>query len=864
MKFIRCSILVLILTIFSSIFTNISAATPDSAYIFAYSKAKSNGHSGLYFAWSIDKKTWHSIGPEHRFLFCDYGTWGSEKRMVEPFLFLDKSNVWHCVWSVNEYDGVLAHAFSTDLIYWYPQIYPNLMSENNCLIPEIHYNNSKKIYEITWLSNKNTEKTVYKTETNNFKTFSPTEKSSTTERLNSRQEILILGENETGTVNKVSWTVIENLIKENQISDYKKLIEGKSTKDDAVRFAGLKPLDATFTVNTSQKKKISDLLIGVFFEDINYAADGGLYAELIQNRDFEYNLSDKKGRDKTWTHQKSWSVKNADLIIDSIFPIHTNNKYFASLKISDKNFSLSNEGFDGISVNNGEKYDFSVFARIPDKKSKKLQIKLIDEKGNVYGETSINVNSLNWKKYISTIIVNKSVSNLKLEISTQNAGTLNLDMVSLFPQNTFKNRKNGLRADLAQSIADIHPRFVRFPGGCVSHGDGIGNIYRWKNTVGSLEERKPQRNMWGYHQTAGLGYFEYFQFCEDIGAEPLPVIAAGVPCQNSSSGGAGQQGGIPMCEMDNYIQDIFDLIEWANGNENTKWGKIRAKSGHPKPFNLKYVGIGNEDLINDIFEERFTEIFKALKEKYPEITVIGTVGPFWEGTDYVEGWKIADKLNIPIVDEHYYQPPGWFIYNNDFYDKYDRNKSKVYLGEYAAHLPGRPNNLETAISEAHYLTALERNGDVVSMTSYAPMLAKEGHTQWNPNMIYFTNEEVKLTPGYYVQQLYGQNSGDFYLQNELKLSNTDENVRKQVASSVVRDSKTGDLILKLVNILPVEINTKIKLDTENIQSTATKTVLTGTPQDKKVKPQTINITINEDINCQLPPYSFTVIRLKNK
>ena len=864
MKFINHSIFVLILTMFSSVFTTVTASAPDSAYVFAYSTAKSNGHSGLYIAWSIDKKMWHSVGPEHRFLFCDYGTWGSEKRMVSPFLFLDKTNIWHCVWSVNEYDGVFAHAYSADLIYWYPQIYPNVVSGNNCLMPGINYNNDKNVYEISWISDKGSETQTFKTETNDFNTFSPAEKFPATLRLNLREEILISGEKETGTVNKVSWKIIENLIKENQISQYKRDIESKSAKDDVLRFAGLKPFDATLTVNTNEKKKISDLLIGVFFEDINYAADGGLYAELIQNRDFEYDLSDKKGRDKTWTHQKSWSVKNVDLIIDSISPIHTNNKYFASLIITDKNSSITNEGFDGISVKNGDKYDFSVFACVPDKKNKKLQIRLIDESGKIYGETNINVNTSGWKKYNTTITTNKSASNLKLEISTQNIGTLNLDMISLFPQNTFKNRKNGLRADLAQSIADIHPRFVRFPGGCVSHGDGINNIYRWKNTVGNLDERKPARNIWNYHQSMGLGYFEYFQFCEDIGAEPLPVIAAGVPCQNSSSGGAGQQGGIPMCEMDNYVQDILDLIEWANGNENTKWGKIRAKSGHPKPFNLKYVGIGNEDLINDIFEERFTKIFNALKEKHPEITVIGTVGPFWEGTDYVEGWKIADKLNIPIVDEHYYQPPGWFINNNDFYDKYDRNKSKVYLGEYATHLQGRPNNIETAITEAHYLTSLERNGDVVSMASYAPMLAKEGHTQWNPNMIYFNNNEIKLTPGYYIQQLFGQNSGDTYIQNELKLSNYDENVRKHVASSVVRDSKTGDIMLKLVNILPIEINTNINIDTDNFQNSAVKTILTGKPEDKNVEPKTTEILVSKDFNCQLPPYSFTLIRLKNK
>ena len=438
-------------------------------------------------------------------------------------------------------------------------------------------------------------------------------------------------------------------------------------------------------------------------------------------------------------------------------------------------------------------------------------------------------------------------------------------MISLFPEKTFMNRPNGLRADLAQAIADIHPRFIRFPGGCVAHGDGLDNMYRWKNTIGPLEARKPQRNLWGYHQTAGLGYFEYFRFCEDIGAEPVPVVAAGVPCQNSACThrGGGQQGGIPMCEMDDYVQEILDLIEYANGDVKTEWGKKRAEAGHPKPFNLKYIGIGNEDLITDIFEERFTMLFNAVKEKHPEITVIGTVGPYSEGTDYEEGWELANKLNIPMVDEHYYQKPGWFIHNQDYYDKYDRSKSKVYLGEYAAHLPGRPNNLETALSEALYMTALERNGDVVHMTSYAPLLAKEGHTQWNPDLIYFNNEEVKPTVGYYVQQLYGQHAGDEYLNSRVILPEENDAMQKRIASSVVRDSRSNDLIVKLVNLLPVPTQTSVLLkDIPVVEETATLTTLSGKPDDKQAKPVTTTIRVSNDFDIDLPAYSFTVIRIK--
>ncbi|HEY4788101.1 MAG TPA: alpha-L-arabinofuranosidase C-terminal domain-containing protein, partial [Bacteroidales bacterium] len=385
--------------------------------------------------------------------------------------------------------------------------------------------------------------------------------------------------------------------------------------------------------------------------------------------------------------------------------------------------------------------------------------------------------------------------------------------------------------------------------------------YRWKNTIGPLEARKPQRNLWGYHQSAGLGYFEYLQFCEDIGAEPLPVIAAGVPCQNSATGGAGQQGGIPMCDMDNYVQDILDLIEYCNGDVNTTWGKKRAEAGHPKPFNLKYIGIGNEDLITDIFEERFTKIYNAMKEKHPEITVIGTVGPASEGTDYVEGWKIATRLGVPMVDEHYYQNPGWFINNQNFYDKYDRSKPKVYLGEYASW----GNTLYNALSEALYLTSIERNGDVVRMASYAPLLAKEHFTQWRTDLIFFDNTEVKPSVNYYVQQLYGQNAGDQYIESSISLSDNKETVLKRVAASIVRDSKTGDLIVKLANLLPVAVNSNLNLEgIGTINPKAGQTVLTGNPADRKVTPVTTTITVNDHFAVSLPAYSFTLIRIKQE
>ncbi|MCA5985033.1 carbohydrate binding domain-containing protein [Bacteroides thetaiotaomicron] len=794
-----------------------TTATPDSVSLFAYATRGDDGRSGLRFAWSMDGKHWFEIGQNYGYLRCDYGRWGSQKKMLDPNLKQLPGGEWLCVWKLNDHDGY-GQARSKDLIYWEAQQYPRTTSD----------------FEGT------------------------------------RVKAKIAGHEETGTVSQVPWSVVDGLTRTYERNQYRNSLYGERPVQDKERFAGLKPIKATVTAQPEETKEISDLLIGIFFEDINYSADGGLYAELIQNRDFEYDPSDREG-DKNWNSTHSWKLEgeNATFTVSTSDPIHPNNPHYAVLKTNQPGAALTNTGFDGIALKAGEKYDFSLFARIPEgSKSGKLLVRLVDADDTVQGETTVTVSSRSWKTY-KAVLTAKASADTRLELRPQSAGEIELDMISLFPQNTFKGRKNGLRPDLAQTLADMHPRFVRFPGGCVAHGDGLKNIYQWKNTIGPLEARKPARNLWGYHQSMGLGYYEYFQFCEDIGAEPLPVLAAGVPCQNSACHGdlrGGQQGGIPMSEMGAYIQDILDLIEWANGDaRKTKWGKIRAESGHPKPFNLKYIGIGNEDLITDVFEERFTMIYLAIKEKYPEMIVVGTVGPFNEGTDYVEGWKLADKLGVPMVDEHYYQSPGWFLHNQDFYDKYDRSKkTKVYLGEYATHIPGRRANMETALTEALYLTALERNGDVVHMSSYAPLLAKDGRTQWNPDLIYFNNREVRPTTGYYVQKLYGQNAGDHYIPSQINLDNQDSRVKLRVGSSIVRDSKTGDVIVKLVNLLPVSIETDVRLPgMDGIQSSATRTVLAGAPEATPL-PVTDTIEAGTSFKQELPAYSFTVIRLKTQ
>ncbi|WP_238480279.1 alpha-L-arabinofuranosidase C-terminal domain-containing protein [Mangrovibacterium lignilyticum] len=843
------------------------ANEPDSAYVFSYATIKNNGKNGLHYAWSIDRENWQSIGPEFRFLFCDFGTWGSQKRMLTPFLFQDQKGTWHEIWSLNEKIGQFAHAETNDLYTWEPQTYPEVMTDGNVMMPEVSYQTSEQHYLITWLSDQDGSQKVCKTTTTDFETYTATVEGTESDRLNAREEVLIDGEKQLGTVSKVSWSVIDGIIKFYELTKYHEWQRAERLTDDVDRYADLKPLDASITAVPENSKAISDLLIGVFFEDINYAADGGLYAELVQNRGFEYKPADTKFRDKNWNSRKAWSYTGDDagFSIDTIAPVHPNQKHYAVLTIAEQGDALENEGFDGIPMKAGDNYNFAVFARGLGGAKGKLLIRLVDGEGKVYAEGTSKSVGKDWKKLELTLTAKEDIANARLQLIPQFTGKVALDMVSLFPQKTFKGHKNGLRSDLAQTIADLHPRFVRFPGGCVSHGDGLDNIYRWKNTIGPLESRKPDRNIWNYHQSMGLGYFEYFQFCEDIGAEPLPVIAAGVPCQNSETGGHGQQGGIPMCDMDQYTQDILDLIEWANGDKNTKWGKLRAEAGHPEPFKLKYVGIGNEDLINDIFGERFTMIFNAIKEKYPEITVIGTVGPFSEGTDYRVGWDIASKLEVPMVDEHYYQPPGWYLNNQDYYDRYDRSKPKVYLGEYATHIPGRKLTIETALCDALHLINVERNADVVSMTSYAPLLAKHGHTQWNPDLIYFNNTEVFPTVDYYVQKLFGQNAGDEYIASQVSLSESKKEMTKRVASSLVRDSKTGDYILKLTNLLPVAVNSKIDLANLPVEAgEAALTVLQGEVTDEKAMPESSTIAVASKFEYNIPAYSFSVIRFKVK
>ena len=788
----------------------------DSAYIFAYATTLNNGRNGLHIAWSGDRVTWHEIGPSHAFVKSDYGDWSRQKRMLEPYLVRRADGGWTAFWRVNESEDVLALTSTPDLVHWKPQDY----------YPSTEVAEARNAPELQSLT-------------------------------------LPLAGEVKGSLHKVAWPQVQTLLDAAAASAAEDRADAERITDDALRFIGLKPQRLSASISGDNSKTISDKLMGIFFEDINCAADGGLYAELVQNRDFEYSSRDKA----QWNAATSWTLKGSGVkwSVETSEPLHANNPHYALLEVSAAGGALCNGGYDGIALKAGEKYDFSIFARKAGKGSGRFEVRLVDSQGGVIAKGRFSIGSASWKKTSLVLKASADCSDAVLELAPLSAGSYALDMISLFPQNTFNGRRNGLRADLAQTLADLKPKFVRFPGGCVAHGNGIGNMYRWKNTIGPLEERVPNWNLWGYHQSVGLGYYEYFQMCEDFGAEPLPVIAAGVPCQNSSVGGYGQQGGIPMEEMEAFIQDIVDLVEWANGDPKTSgWARKRAAAGHPKPFGLKYIGIGNEDLISDVFEERFQMIYEVLRERCPEITVIGTVGPFWYGSDYEEGWRFAAGLGVPIVDEHYYVAPGWFLNHQDFYDRYRRGGTKVYLGEYAAHNPARVNCLETALAEAMHLCNVERNGDVVEMTSYAPLLARRGHTQWNPDLIYFTGTTVEPTTGYQVQKLFGCNSGDRYLPSTLSLSEPDARVLRRIALSCVEDSVSGDLIVKVVNMLPVSTSLSVALPEGFAagEHSVECSTLSGALDATDLVPVTSSIsTAAGRLDAELPAYSFSVYRI---
>ncbi len=653
-------------------------------------------------------------------------------------------------------------------------------------------------------------------------------------------------------------------------------------------FLGVALLAASMSANAQKAmsapaggKAISDELIGIFFEDISSSADGGLYAELTQNGSFEYSPVERDG----WGAGTAWrqirpghSLGRMEVRMDQ--PIHPNNPTYMRLHVERvkeyydykgwKGYGLENQGFDGIPVKAGAKYDFSAFLRNVKGEAKVVRIVLTAPQPGwgrdpkMLAEATFTASDSNWKKYAVTLSPKEDCDSAQLQILVLTTGDVDIDMVSLMPQDTYKG--HGLRKDLAQALADLQPKFMRFPGGCVVHGggDGFWNTYRWKTTVGPKEQRRGLKNTWGYHQSMGLGYYEYFQFCEDLNMQPVPILPCGVSCQGTNGGWGMKdqaQDVVPMSEMDEWVQDALDLIEWANGDVNTKWGRVRAEAGHPKPFNLKYLGIGNEERISPEFAERFRYMYKKIMEAHPEIVIVGTAGPgsHPDNPDFQNGWKLAEELGLPILDEHYYEPYTYFQKSRQ-YDSYPRDrKTKVYLGEYAA----KDKKLIDALSEALYLLHVERNGDVVCMTSYAPLFARKNATNWNPDLIYYDNHRPFLTCSYYVQQMFGQSSGNYYYGDCVKIKDA-TNLQEQ---SVVLNTKTRQLFVKICNADSQKKYADVDLSRFKGVKTAVKTTLAGKPDAENnyevqpIAPKKETVAVKSKMTLDIEPYSFVMLQI---
>ena len=630
------------------------------------------------------------------------------------------------------------------------------------------------------------------------------------------------------------------------------------------------------TVDASKSiATVQPTMWGVFFEDINFAADGGLYAELVKNRSFEFPLPMmgwKMNRDK---------YERGAIVITNKMNGDVNSKFATvTLHKAEGNLSLSNEGFRGMGFHSGKQYDFSVMAKSSNSSAIKLKIQLVNSTGKVIGSTVIDKFSNMWKNYSAAITPTDSAQKGKLNIVFEGEGAIDIDVVSLFPHDTWKGRSGGLRNDIAQLIADLKPGFIRFPGGCIVEGRDIMNRYQWKTTVGKVNERQLIMNRWNvefrhrpapdYYQSFGLGFYEYFQFAEDCGAEPLPILNCGMACQFNS----GEV--VAMEELKPYIDDALDLIEFANGSITTPWGKLRSDMGHPEPFNLKMIGVGNEQWEPQYFE-RYRVFEKAILAKHPEIKLVSGTGPSPDGTYFDYAWKELKKLQPAFVDEHYYKPPSWFYENVNRYDKYDRNGAKIFAGEYAAHIKGNPadgegmNVWESALAEAAFMTGLERNADLVQMASYAPLLAHTDAWQWRPDLIWFDNLKVMATPNYFVQKMFSCNKGT----NVVQITENGKPVASDsLYSSAVVDKQTNMLIIKMVNSSPVaqiiELNLqglKLAKGDATLQQITTDnfSAFNKLSELDNVKPEEKTFAVKvSKFNQSLPSYSFTVLKIPLK
>lgn len=634
----------------------------------------------------------------------------------------------------------------------------------------------------------------------------------------------------------------------------------------------------TFDVNTKKVgAAVQPTMYGIFFEDINYAADGGLYGELVKNRSFEF-----PDALMGWKAFGKFEVKN-----DGPFE---RCPHYVVLNYSGHNDTatgLQNEGYFGIGIEKDEEYRFTVWAKTVSGDAN-VEVSLVDEstmeEHQEFATAELKVSGNEWKKYELILKSPKTVQKANLRLLLKGKNGVALEHVSLFPKHTFKDRENGMRRDLAQALYDLHPGVFRFPGGCIVEGSSLDQRYQWKNTIGPVENRPLNGNRWlstfnyrlfpDYYQSYGLGFYEYFLLSEDIGAEPLPVLNVGMACQFQNPNDPSAH--VAVKDLQPYIQDCLDLIEFANGDVNTTWGKKRAEMGHPAPFNLKFLAVGNEQW-DDLYYERLRPFVKAIKAKYPNIKLIGTSGPDSEGEMFEKGWKAMKELKADLVDEHFYRDEHWFLSHGLRYEGYDRKGPKVFAGEYACHGKGKKwNHFETSLYEAAFMTDLERNADVVDMATYAPLFAHVDGWQWRPDMIWYDNTRMFKSVSYYVQQMYACNKGT----NVLPLTMNGKSVAGQegqdgLFASAVVDKKKGEIIVKVANTSDKAQDVTLNLNGLKGSRSATATTLQSDNMDAEntldnpnlIRPVETTATCESKknmtvLNDKLPAKSFRMYKIK--
>lgn len=617
--------------------------------------------------------------------------------------------------------------------------------------------------------------------------------------------------------------------------------------------------------------EIQSTMYGLFFEDINFGADGGLYAELIKNRSFEFtqNLLGWK------------SFGNVEVRTDN--PAFDKNPHYVRLSYpghSDKQTGLENEGFFGVGIKKDAQYRFNVWARLPQGgESQSFRVELVNSNNNPVVKQTLNVTSADWKKYEVVLTSPETDAKACVRIFLTSKGDIDMDHVSLFPVDTWKGREGGLRKDLVQALADLKPGVFRFPGGCIVEGTDIDTRYNWKNSVGLVENRPLNTNRWqytftnrfypDYFQTYGLGFYEYFLLSEEIGAEPLPVLNCGLACQFQNKD---PKAHVPVDKLDCYIQDALDLIEFANGDVTTKWGKLRADMGHPAPFNLKLLAVGNEQWGKE-YPEHLEPFIKAIRKAYPNIRIIGSSGPDSEGDKFEYLWPEMKRLKVDLVDEHYYRSQKWFLTQAARYDNYDRKGPKVFAGEYACHAQNKKNNFDAALCEAAFMTGLERNADVVHMATYAPLFAHVKGWQWRPDLIWFDNMSSVRSVNYYVQQLYAYNKGTNVL--SLTMDKKPVTGQDELYASAVWDKNEKTYIVKIANTAEKEQDIRVVLDgiKKGQLASGTVTLLHSSDLDAEntlanpntVLPQKEDIQIDGNVlNVKLGAKTFAVYKFLKK